>query len=1129
MTVPMLLTLVLATPYEGHGWHGGYYLTNEYAYARALDALFALLEAVLSYKAVLELEPYTLERMQQGEKFAVERRGREKPRLLGWQWGGRGEWRADFLPAAARSGRGGVRLTLQRGTYVNCCQPLSALPCRGKTLVFSGWIRAEQGRGAHLYLDAWDQSRVLPGSARLSERVPPDGKWHRVELAFPVPPQAVTLFPQAKIAFEPGRADFDDLSLTVKDTGEEMLYNGGFEEMRTPSLQDKGRLERLRELVGQGRVEVVGGAYTQPILYTIGAESAVRQFVLGCRAVEEAVGKPVKVYAAQEPDMIGQLPQMLRRLGFRGVLYRTHWAIFGSAPSYEAEKVWWVGPDGSRIECVPAPNALIAGYGLRGPSPATVEACRRAGVLHPLFTFFGDFAAQHLPGPASAAARGRFGGGYVNLCRRLEARALRGKEVVLSGWIRARKEGAHLYIDAHNAAGRATAGLKTSDVPPDNAWHRAELRFRVPDDAVYLFPQGRILALEGDADFDALSLRVPPEGKELLPRGSFEAPTLPEGWGIGHSRGVQAEGTVVAAEAQEGQRCVRLRMRAPFVQVKFVTLSEYFDLIGEPKEEWPDAFARFEHRFPWGLLAGRPQRADRRAEDLALRTERLLALAGRGASEELADIWRLILIGHHHDAWVCAPVVFGIWSAGFRTYAEMAEAAAAEARERCDRLVRELAGDQGREFVVANVSGWPREEVVPLRLTLPPGAVKNPSFLGPNGQSVPAEVKVVARHPDGSAREVAGWLWAETPSLGYVCYRVVEGVPAPLPAARMRVRDGRVTLANEFLRLEISPEGLLQAYTFEGQPLLRTPAYLTGWFPEGELRSRVEAVTGRREGPYALAQVRGHLGKVPFTGEIRLAPRSPLVRLQLEFDFGEKTEVGEGPQEPRLPRFSHDERKLRLALPLPYSTPRFYTQGAFELRQAPEERYMALRYAFAEGEGRGVAAYTDRATAIICRREPASLEVVLAYGGYFIYAPQRYAPLTGRERYELALYFYEGSAATARVCDFAEMFSQPLSILSVGPGFEPASFSRLTLEPEGAVVLTAAYPEGEDLVLRLWRPYADEAEVAVEVAGARELWKADLRGRPQERLSVGTRATLRLHQAQIVTLRVKGSPTDLEK
>ena len=84
----------------------------------------------------------------------------------------------------------------------------------------------------------------------------------------------------------------------------------------------------------------------------------------------------------------------------------------------------------------------------------------------------------------------------------------------------------------------------------------------------------------------------------------------------------------------------------------------------------------------------------------------------------LDDIWRLILIGQHHDAWVCAPVIFGIWAHGFKTYAELTLAASEEARKLCEAALKSIGierngAPKSSEFIVLNVCGFERSEVLP--------------------------------------------------------------------------------------------------------------------------------------------------------------------------------------------------------------------------------------------------------------------------------------------------------------------------------------------------------------------------------------------------------------------------------
>ena len=277
------------------------------------------------------------------------------------------------------------------------------------------------------------------------------------------------------------------------------------------------------------------------------------------------------------------------------------------------------------------------------------------------------------------------------------------------------------------------------------------------------------------------------------------------------------------------------------------------------------------------------------------------------------------------------------------------------------------------------------------------------------------------------------------------------------------------------------------------------------------------------------AQVEGKISTVPFSATVQLAPLSPMIWLHLEFDFGEKTEVGAQSGLPNLPEFARDEEKLRLVVPLPFAQPRFYAHSAFHIRPVNRTRYPVLRYALAEGGGRGVAIFSDRATAGVFRQSPSSLELVLAYGGPFIYAPGLYAPLKGRQGFDLGLAFYGGDFALAQVPLLADEFSMPLLAWPLtrsgsardqaGSAFSVGSYSLVDLQPSEAAVLTAAYPEGSDLVLRLWRPYPGEVQAKVTVTGARSLYSADLRGKALSPLARGATAQVTLRQNQVLTLR----------
>lgn len=75
-------------------------------------------------------------------------------------------------------------------------------------------------------------------------------------------------------------------------------------------------MARIRELTGRGRISFVNGTYSQPHLQMLSVESMLRQFEYGLSAIERLLGYRVNCYAAQEPGLTPQVPQVLRALGY---------------------------------------------------------------------------------------------------------------------------------------------------------------------------------------------------------------------------------------------------------------------------------------------------------------------------------------------------------------------------------------------------------------------------------------------------------------------------------------------------------------------------------------------------------------------------------------------------------------------------------------------------------------------------------------------------------------------------------------------------------------------------------------------------------------------------------------------
>ena len=155
---------------------------------------------------------------------------------------------------------------------------------------------------SHASLKPWNYALVqhpmwliIAEDSVCAERIPPWGcatledYAERLSLSL----TALEKFPQLHVNFDFSAVELEDLS---------ELY---------PDL-----MRRMQNLTTQGRLSFVNGTYSQPHLQILSVESAIRQYQYGLRSIEKLFGYKVTCYAAQEPGLTPQLPQILRAFGY---------------------------------------------------------------------------------------------------------------------------------------------------------------------------------------------------------------------------------------------------------------------------------------------------------------------------------------------------------------------------------------------------------------------------------------------------------------------------------------------------------------------------------------------------------------------------------------------------------------------------------------------------------------------------------------------------------------------------------------------------------------------------------------------------------------------------------------------
>ena len=112
---------------------------------------------------------------------------------------------------------------------------------------------------------------------------------------------------------------------------------------------DPALFERIRARVAEGRWEVTGGMWVEPDVNLAGAESLVRQLLLGCTFLEDRFGT-IGTPCLFLPDTFGfpaQLPQLMRQAGLEYfVTNKLSWNQYNSMPD---QTFRWQGLDGSEV------------------------------------------------------------------------------------------------------------------------------------------------------------------------------------------------------------------------------------------------------------------------------------------------------------------------------------------------------------------------------------------------------------------------------------------------------------------------------------------------------------------------------------------------------------------------------------------------------------------------------------------------------------------------------------------------------------------------------------------------------------------------------------------------------------
>jgi len=111
---------------------------------------------------------------------------------------------------------------------------------------------------------------------------------------------------------------------------------------------------RLKKYLAEGKVELIGGTYGQPMGTTISGESNIRQLVVGRETIRKALDYEMVTFLEEEEFTHPQVPQIALGAGFRyaGLAQLDTWGRAG-CPVLDQNVILWKGIDGTTIPTIP--------------------------------------------------------------------------------------------------------------------------------------------------------------------------------------------------------------------------------------------------------------------------------------------------------------------------------------------------------------------------------------------------------------------------------------------------------------------------------------------------------------------------------------------------------------------------------------------------------------------------------------------------------------------------------------------------------------------------------------------------------------------------------------------------------